>query len=542
MVAPHSLQRSSAQQRNRHQNQQSARENDNYSAKRKTRGDAASKLPRWFATIVFMFLAAILLFVDRKKRLIWEKTIKDYLEPPPVGIKLVDKGRFDGDALERKAAGSDAGTSVAKTAATSDFVLPAPPVHKDDPKLLNDHLGAPLHILFSTDCSSYQRWQSYLLFFSALRSRQPGTVTRIASGCSEDEAAYEQSWFDDHILAMSTRFELHLTPHFSSVKQVDGKSKGDYKYFNKPFGLRHWIEHSPLMGINEDNGEVNRPTAVIVLLDPDMIILRPITTDFSSDRDVIIPQRVLKDRKMKLEVGIPFAQAYGMGARWKEFDLDSIIGSGVSPAKDLPKQEGLLRYAVGPPYLAAATDMYSIAVKWTEFVPGVYAQYPKLLAEMYGYCIAAAHLELPHQKVEHLMVSDTTLNCEGWDFVETLADGKVCSAAVKLDHAKHPLPNVMHYCQHYSLGEHSFHKKRVSHSFFSCQEEEQKRGMLSGPLAMMRPDADLHYNSTTRMRKNVYKHIELSRGEVKREVFALCTIRGAMNEALMYYRGQHCNR
>lgn len=535
MAAPRSQPRSFSNRTSK--NQPSSQGNGTYSAKKKA-SRAKQFLPLWFLFIMFVLLAVVLI-VDRKKRLVWEKMIKNYLEPPPIGIKLTDKGKFDREALEKKDTDHEANTGAGKPTFISDL-LPASPHHDDDPSLVNDHLGVSMHIVFSTDCSPYQHWQSYLLFFSSLRSKQPGTVTRIASGCSESEAAYEQSWFNEHISTMSRRFHLHFTPNFSNVK-VDGQSKGgDYKYFNKPFGLRHWIEHSPLMGLN-DNGEVKGPDEAIVLLDPDMIILRPITTDFSSDRDVIIPKRVLKYRKTRLEKGVPFGQAYGMGAKWKDFDLDLIIGKGVpSPARDLPKMEGLLRYAVGPPYLAFARDMYAIAVKWTEFVPGVYAQYPKLLAEMYGYCIAAAHKKLPHQKVEHLMVSDTTLNCEGWDFVEALPDGEVCSSAVKLDHAKHPLPNVFHYCQHYALGEHSFHKKKVSHSFFSCEGDDQKRG-ITGFVPMMSADADLHYNSTKRMRKNVYKDIELSRGEVKREVFALCTIQGTLNEALTYYRNHHCD-
>mmetsp|Transcript_54818 Transcript_54818/g.164058 ORF Transcript_54818/g.164058 Transcript_54818/m.164058 type:complete len:543 (-) Transcript_54818:1065-2693(-) len=516
---------------------------DNYNAKKKEpRTLSRQFLPRWFLVVLFISLAAVS-HVGKRRQLIWEEMIKNYLEPPPIEIKLTDKGKFGGN-LAKTESGKYA-TSVAVGSNTP----PASPIHLDDPNLLKDHLGVPLHIVFSTDCSSYQHWQSYLLFYSALRSKQPGTVTRIASGCSEEDAAYVHRWFDDQILPMSSRFRIHLTPHFSSVKdKVEGHEKKDYKYFNKPFGLRHWIEESTTMGLHDENGkvEVKFPDSVIILIDPDMIILRPITTDFSSDRDVIIPKRVLKDRKMRLEEGIPFGQAYGMGAHWKDFDMDSIIGKGVpSPARDLPRIEGLLRYAVGPPYLANAKDMHSIAVKWTDFVPGVYEQYPKLLAEMYGYCIAAAHLKLPHQKVESLMISDPTLSCEGWSFVESMPDGKVCSYAMELDHAKYPLPNVMHYCQTYNLGDndHSFNKRQVSHTFFSCEgEDDGKGGMLSGPLPMMESGAEVRYNSTRRMRKGVYKTVELSRGEVKRVVFSLCAIRGTMNEALMYYREHHCKK
>lgn len=40
------------------------------------------------------------------------------------------------------------------------------------------------HIAFSTGCSPRQDWQSYATFFSAEKVHQPGTLTRIASGCT----------------------------------------------------------------------------------------------------------------------------------------------------------------------------------------------------------------------------------------------------------------------------------------------------------------------------------------------------------------------
>ena len=76
-----------------------------------------------------------------------------------------------------------------------------------------------------------------------------------------------------------------------------------------------------------------------------------------------------------------------------------------SPAKLVSQPEGLRDYPAGPPYLATAREMHSIAVKWTEFAPRVYAQYPHLLAEMFAYCITAAHLSLPHKIVISLMIS-----------------------------------------------------------------------------------------------------------------------------------------
>ena len=93
------------------------------------------------------------------------------------------------------------------------------------------------HVIFSTDCSPYQHWQSYLVYYSAYKVRQPGHVTRIASGCTEEESDAILEWFDAHVQPLSTRFHLHLTPHFSGVKNEEtGEVVGDYKFFNK---VRH---------------------------------------------------------------------------------------------------------------------------------------------------------------------------------------------------------------------------------------------------------------------------------------------------------------
>ena len=97
-------------------------------------------------------------------------------------------------------------------------------------------------------------------------------------------------------------------------------------------------------------------------------------------------------------------------------------------------------YPVGPPYIMHADDWRKLAPVWREFAPRVYEQYPYLLAEMYAYCIAAAHNRLPHHMLDSLMVSNTDAGGEGWDFV----DGR--AAACAKDPAL-PAPNVLHHCQ-----------------------------------------------------------------------------------------------
>ena len=159
-----------------------------------------------------------------------------------------------------------------------------------------------IHIVFSTDCSAFQHWQSYLLFYSAYRIKQPGKITRIASGCSDDGKKIEESWHNEHIKKMSKDYNIHFTPHFSTVKDEAGNAKGDYKFFNKPMGLLHWLEHGEGMGVDVNTGKMKNENTVVALLDPDMILLKHITRDFSNEKMVIRPSH--DPERFRVEHGV----------------------------------------------------------------------------------------------------------------------------------------------------------------------------------------------------------------------------------------------
>lgn len=118
--------------------------------------------------------------------------------------------------------------------------------------------------------------------------------------------------------------------------------------------------------------------------------------------------------------------------------------------------------------------MYEIAKNWVKFVPMVHAEYPHLYAEMYAFCIAAAHLNLPHELVEHLVVSDSFIGGdgwpsgvaggEGWPFIDNLLKntgkenicGTMMNESIDYLHSPSsvvPLPTLIHFCQRYIVGE-----------------------------------------------------------------------------------------
>ena len=189
-----------------------------------------------------------------------------------------------------------------------------------------------------------------------------------------------------HIAVISSRFRIFFTPKFSDIKDVNGKSTGEaYKYFNKPFGVRYYLENSSDFGWDEKTSKMTavEEKAVVIIIDPDMIILRPLTTDFSdSSVKFWSPFHKKIERKKKVEPGTPFGQTYGFGDNWrKHIDLagpDSL-------AHKVDERTAVLHYQVGPPYIATATDMYQIVRRWADLVPEVRRAKPELMSEMYAY-------------------------------------------------------------------------------------------------------------------------------------------------------------
>ena len=401
-----------------------------------------------------------------------------------------------------------------------------------------------IHIVFSTDCSEFQHWQSYLLFYSAYRIKQPGKITRIASGCTDEQEKEELNWHLKHISSvLSDKFMIHFTPHFSAVKDQNGNTKGDYKFFNKPMGLQHWLEHGDGMGISDETGLPKNEHTLIALLDPDMILLKHISSNFSNEKMILVSKKAKDGQKVKVEHGSPFGQQYGLGTQWQSFGLDVITGDPDSNAKKVSRQDAAKYYPVGPPYLATARDMYRIAQKWVEFVPRVHAEYPYLLAEMYAYCIAAAHLDLPHQLVDHMMVSNTGIGGEGWPFVDNLTKNSGANTACELmnngsieslhsPESTLPLPTVIHFCQRYIIGNNFFGKRKVPKQFFTCEHPL---------LAIPSDDLDtLDYKFSTDSKTKNEKQL-LRSGQNVREAFVICTVTRVMNEAAEFFKNNGCD-
>lgn len=219
--------------------------------------------------------------------------------------------------------------------------------------------------------------------------------------------------------------------------------------------MKHWLEFA--------EPKISDGVAVVVV-DPDMIFVRPITTTIRGQDNNLYDKKLENEMIDKVMLGRPVAQMYGLGAPWTndthlKFNRLRTCGPG-SPCMEIDRKYGDAHFSVGPPYIMIKEDMVRLTETWTQFLPRVFVSYPHLLAEMYAYSMAAAHEKLPHLQLESYMVSDTGGYGEGWPHIDRLKD--VCVPPVHgIYYPGEPLPNLVHYCQSYRVGELGFYKRRV---------------------------------------------------------------------------------
>jgi peptidyl serine alpha-galactosyltransferase len=413
-----------------------------------------------------------------------------------------------------------------------------------------------LHIVFSTGCSAFQDWQSYLFFYHAKKSGQRGKVTRVASGCESTNA--EATLLQNHheqVAVLSSQFHLHVTPNYARV--MPGM---DYKFFNKPFGLRHWMEQElgfPLTRTYDNT--------VFIILDPDQLILRPFEADFGGHQAASKIQwhttqqelRAAPAEPIRVEHGRPFAQYYDMMGLWVDTIYDNrthILASlattttqnstTATTASALhthwTRDRAYQHYVPGPPYLATGRDMYQIVATWATFAVPVYEVTRDHLSEMYAYAAAAGHLNLPHELAYSFMVSNIEVKREGWSWVDShLANSTsaVCeardhyTATVKAVAPQYYLPNVLHFCQRYHLGPYFFSKYILPKNILTCEH-----------ALLVEPPVDIADTYSTSLTPNGELNAIPNQLHRNRMAFMLCHMIAGLNEAVLYWKQHHCNK
>jgi peptidyl serine alpha-galactosyltransferase len=424
--------------------------------------------------------------------------------------------------------------------------------------------------------------QSYLFFHQIWKSGQTGHVTRVASGCdTKHDEEVLQSVFEKEVQqgipTGTDRFHLHITPDYSNT-MVPGKT---YKFFNKPCGLLHWMEHK--LGMPQTLKEYS--DTLFIIMDPDQFIGRPFTSnDFNRPTVVDLTSRKkywhtavpkpnpndilsvqgIDPNDFIVRDGYPMAQMYMFGSNFVDKikkDLDGIVHAAdskmqqnsafqhlvsrvknQSPLHNLTNNDADNYYVAGPPYIALGGDMYRIVAVWAAVVVKVYeACDQEFLSEMFAYSTAAALLDIPHLLGYNFMVSEPGVNIqEGWNDIDTIPKEKICSHAIhnsadpqNVQWHEQYYPYVIHYCQRFYLGPYFFNKYRLPHTFLTCNHPLYlDPTMVDGSIVDM-------YDSAETPDHTVYSSIPMPVRQ--RQALLLCSVVGSLNDAATYWKEQNCD-
>lgn len=299
--------------------------------------------------------------------------------------------------------------------------------------------------------------------------------------------------------------------------------------------MKHWLENN--FGYKYE-GDISTPydDDIVILVDPDMLMQRPFVNDFSGFPNSIWRthfQNHPDEIYHKVSHGHPMAQDYSFASAWLtsgniKANLVNIVGPD-SPVLRTSKQEAKTFFPAGPPYILTARDFYRVAYHWSIFLPRIFDYFDGFMAEMYGYCMASAHLGLKHQMASGFMISNVKMSGgEGWSFLKDVEED-----ACKTSKYSETVPHVIHFCQRYSIGDYFLSKYKLPTDFLSCDF----------PLLELPPE-DIAATAT-------YSHYGdgsyfqwddgVSHPEQKyRHTFMVCSLMSGLNQAATFYKDHHC--
>lgn len=315
------------------------------------------------------------------------------------------------------------------------------PPQDDAPNPALEYVNREMHIVFSTGCIRPSTETSSLILQStAAAVGHRGPITRIASGCSKEK--------QQELLTLPTLYpdyRIHFTPAYfpHPVPGINDR----YPPYNKPFGLRHWLEHG------------NVTESLIALIDADFLFLRPLLVN--ANRSVRYdgtrnPSEVFDT----VASGIGVAQDwfnYMKGGLWTHHKkVHEKVCQG-RPCGSVSVSEAKEYYSpTGPPYVMLTSDVRRFMDDYCNFTVQVRKEYKTWMSEMYGFAVAAAN-----HGIKFTIASDVGIthprfgdknSREYWGFAKRIR-GNPCANSSNDDRptvAQKDLPVALHLCQKYS--------------------------------------------------------------------------------------------
>lgn len=394
-----------------------------------------------------------------------------------------------------------------------------------------------MHFVFSTSCDPYQDWQSEALAQSFARVGQSGSLTRIVSGCSDEEVKA--------ILRRTQKsaphLRIHVTRDFSSLpvfKEVSDEvekasTPDDYRPYNKPFGLRDWLESA--------NPPVHEE--LVVVIDPDFMFIRPFAVntggrvtsargvdsgDYEHDTEVIEGMRQYKrffvyegsreNVTDSVSSGVAVAQRWSKELGTEAFDDSSAI---CPECAKVSKADAAEYYAVGPPYAITRRDLTQLVGDYCNMTVLKREQQNRKSwkSEMLGYALAAAKHGVKHTTFDNLALAN---NGDDYTGFTSIMKGNPC------EDPETPIipgeaPPLLHGYHVYEADDDRglkwlFSKDLLPHDLFACDS-----WLLAAPPA------------------SVWKLAKRSRDAQRMfEAYGLCTSIKVLNQAIVDFKHKMC--
>jgi hypothetical protein len=116
---------------------------------------------------------------------------------------------------------------------------------------------------------------------------------------------------------------------------------------NKPYGVLHWMEN--VLGMNQkDNHTDELRDGIVMLMDPDMILLRPLLHDFTHQN--VLWAEDAPPATTVVRHGYPMAQQDGyMTSEWMQFNASYITNTPEGSYKGAEWESGPRLWNSGPP-------------------------------------------------------------------------------------------------------------------------------------------------------------------------------------------------
>eukprot|EP00656_Telonema_subtile_P028208 TRINITY_DN3052_c0_g1_i1.p1 TRINITY_DN3052_c0_g1~~TRINITY_DN3052_c0_g1_i1.p1 ORF type:complete len:615 (-),score=107.05 TRINITY_DN3052_c0_g1_i1:180-2024(-) len=389
-----------------------------------------------------------------------------------------------------------------------------------------------LNLMWVTDCKPSMEWSSVLLLWSALHVKQPGSFTRIATGC---ETVLMRKFVTDAMSTVSEIFDAQdrVTVHFAPkhiTDERDGTNGEVYTPYTKAFGVKHFLDHA-------------RPSnRVAVILDPDFLFNRPFEYRMDQvEAHRVIPATHTREWSHDVSPGKPVGQLYGLGAGWKHppYNLTEICGEN-SPCTKVSEPDAWRYFTMGPPIFMTIDDWIKVAQGWYDYLPIIRRKNKDWMEEMRSYTMSAAHNEQKTAIFAHFMISDKSnqVRDEGWPWIEQnenipdiCRDGKTLNV-VNYPEITDPYPPILHYCSAYEpeyYGGHYFWSK-YQINFGIAQVANGNILDCDQPL-YEDPPRDLLEAQQFGLPQCLSQ---------RRQAWMLCQVQYALNDCLVEFKKQKC--